>query len=62
MLFNAIKNEKFKKPQKNHLRPGFIVFFGQIFLMPTLIESNGISDWLEQWFLNCVSQCPGVLF
>ena len=27
MLLNTLKNKKFKKSKKKHLRPGFIEFF-----------------------------------
>ena len=32
MLLNTLKNEKFKKTQKNTLRPGFIAFFKWVLL------------------------------
>ena len=44
MLLNTLKNEKYKKSEKIHLRPCFIVFFWCFFcffwvgfLMPTLL-------------------------
>ena len=70
MLLNTLKNKKFKKTKKKHLKTGFIGFLGEFFwvllggFFNANLDETGIDPWVyrkptnSNLILNFNALCP----